>query len=355
MVSPDFMVDPSEIKSLIVRLAGELGFVRVGVAPADAPVGDERFRRFLAMGYHGQMSWLAKEPDRRCDVRELLDEPDDGICVICLAASYAPADDADTGHIARYARGRDYHRLLRKRCRKIVAGLSDTVGENLHARICVDTAPILERDLAAAAGLGWIGRNGCLIDAQYGSYLLLAEIVVNLPLEADGPVKNRCGSCRACVDACPTGAIQDDGLVDSRRCVSYLTIEHREAIPESLRGPCGQWVFGCDICQEVCPYNRGVPPGDAELRGPDFGELSRATDLALATPAEIIRWEWSDWDRATRGSSARRAKYEMFLRNAAIALGNAPDPTSRDALENLARHESPIVAEAATWALKQGG
>ncbi len=339
------MVDPSEIKSLIVRLAGESGFVRVGIAPGDTPLGSERFRRFLAMGYHGKMSWLAREPERRCDVRGMLDEPGDEVCVICLAASYAPSgDDAEAGHIARYARGRDYHRLLRKRCRKIVAELSGIVPD-LHARICVDTAPILERDLAAAGGLGWIGRNGCLIDAQFGSYLLLAEIVVNLSLPADKPVKNRCGSCRACLEACPSGAIQDDGLVDSRRCVSYLTIEHRESIPESLRRACGQWVFGCDVCQEVCPYNRDVPAGDAELRGP--------MALASATPDEIIRWEWADWDRATRGSSARRAKYEMFLRNAAIALGNTPDQASRDALERLTRHESPIVAEAATWAIKQ--
>ncbi len=348
------MVDPSEIKAMIVRLANESGFVRVGIAPADTPAGGERFGRFLALDYHGQMSWLAKEPQRRCDVRSLLGEPDDGVCVICLAASYAPSgDDAGAGHIARYARGRDYHRVLGKRCRKIVAELSDAVGGNFRARICVDTAPILERELAAAAGLGWIGRNGCLIDAKFGSYLLLAEIVVNLSLPVDGPVKNRCGSCRACLEACPSGAIQDDGMVDSRRCVSYLTIEHRQSIPESLRRPCGQRVFGCDICQEVCPYNRDVPAGDAEIRGPDFGELSRAAALASATPAEIIRWEWSDWDRATRGSSARRAKYEMFLRNAAIALGNAPDPADRSALERLARHESPIVAEAATWAIKQ--
>ncbi len=340
------MVDLSKIKLLIVRLAGELGFVRMGIAPADIPAGGEHFRRFLAMGYHGTMSFLAREPERRCDVRHMLDVPADAGSVICLAVSYAPAEVKDAaGRIARYARGRDYHRLLRKRCGKLVAELSKTA-PGLQARICVDTAPLLERELAAAAGLGWIGRNGCLIDSRFGSYLLLAEIVVNLPLPPDKPVKNRCGSCRACIEACPTGAIQDDGLVDSRRCVSYLTIEHRGSIPESLRGACGRWVFGCDVCQEVCPFNRSVPAGDAELRGP--------ADLAVAPLGKMLRWEWADWDRATRGSSARRAKYEMFLRNAAVAAGNALDPAYRPALENLARHESPIVAEAARWAMKQG-
>ncbi|MDY7011487.1 MAG: tRNA epoxyqueuosine(34) reductase QueG [Planctomycetota bacterium] len=354
------MVDPSEIKSLIVRLAGELGFARVGVAPVEAHTGAEHFRRFLRRGYHGTMSYLARDPQRRCDVRNLLDEPDKPGSVICLAASYAPAGDEDSsGHIARYARGRDYHRLLRKRCGKIVAELSRII-PGLKARICVDTAPLLERGLAAAAGLGWIGRNGCLIDSRFGSYLLLAEIVVNLPLPANGPVKNRCGSCRACVDACPTGAIQDDGLVDSRRCVSYLTIEHRGSIPESLQRACGQCVFGCDICQEVCPFNRSVPDGDAELRGP--------AELASAPLGQILRWERADWDRATRGTPARRAKFEMFLRNAAIAAGNlacdstdlaevrqagANERTCLSALEDLARYESPIVAQAARWALKR--
>lgn len=340
------MNDPSEIKSLITSLAGELGFVCAGVAPVEMRSGAERFGRFLKQGYHGTMSFLSREPERRCDVRQMLPESADAGSVICLAASYAPAGDEDaSGHIARYARGRDYHRLLRKRCDRLVAELSASL-PHLQARICVDTAPLLERELAAAAGLGWIGRSGCLIDSRFGSYLLLAEIVVNLSLPPDKPVKNRCGSCRACVDACPSGAIQDDGLVDARRCVSYLTIEHRGSIPESLRGACGRWVFGCDICQEVCPFNRKAPPGDAELRGP--------TALALTPLAEMLRWEPADWDRTTRGSSARRATCEMFLRNAAVAAGNSPDRAWRSALEGLARHESPVVADAAQWALKQG-
>ena len=262
------MADPGALKALIFDRAGELGFVRVGIALAAPSARAERFRRFLALGYHADMAYLARDPSRRCDAGSALDG---AVSVICLAISYAPApgDDPDDA-VARYARGRDYHRVLRGRCRRLVAELRKAQPD-VRARICVDTAPLLERDLAAAAGLGWIGRNGCLIDHRLGSYLLLGEILTNLPLPPDQPAKARCGSCRACIDACLTGAITEFGLVDSRRCISYLTIEHRGQIPPQLRAAMGRRIFGCDLCQEVCPFNRRAAAGDAELRGGSAG------------------------------------------------------------------------------------
>ena len=336
------MSGPAELKSLILHRAEELGFVRAGIAAMAPAAHAGRFRRFLELGCQADMAWLAHRPDRRCDVRALLDG---AASVICLACSYAPPADDDTpGHIARYARGRDYHRALAGRCRKLVADLASAAPQ-LRCRICVDTAPLLERELAASAGLGWIGRNGCLIDARLGSYLLLAEIVTNLPLPPDEPQLGRCGSCRACLDACPTAAFVEDALVDARRCLSYLTIEHRQAIPQEFCRPMGRRVFGCDLCQQVCPFNRHVPPGDAELRGP--------SELARASAIEMLLWTQADWDRLTRGTAARRAKFEMFLRNAALAAGNGDAERAYPALERLARHAQPMVAQAANWALRQ--
>ncbi len=336
------MRDPAELKSVVLRLAGKLGFCRAGIAPAGVAAHAARFRHFLERGYHGDMAWLDRDPDRRCDVRNLLPG---AASVICLACSYAPDPaDAPTETIARYARGRDYHAVLTGRCRQL-AGELETLAPGTASRICVDTAPVLERELAASAGLGWIGRNGCLIDPHCGSYLLLAEIVTSLPLPPDDPLSGQCGSCRACVEACPTAAIRQDALVDARRCVSYLTIEHRRNIPEPLCRAIGRRVFGCDACQRVCPYNRRAPAGDEELRGPN--------ELATATVTDMLLWTGGDWDRMTRGTSARRAKYEMFLRNAAVAAGNGADPAARAALAHLARHPAAMVADAARWALRR--
>jgi len=343
-------MDAAELKKLIGRAAGKLGFARVGVAAARPAAHAGRFRRFLELGYHADMAWLARAPDRRADPRNLLDG---AASVICLAVSCAPAPgEAAPERIARYARGRDYHRVLKARCRRLVDEIDRAAG-GVRARICVDSSPLPERELAASAGLGWIGRNGCLIDRELGSHLLLAEIVTDLHLPtggqaglpADEPVPNRCGSCRACVEACPTGAIREDALIDARRCVSYLTIEHRRSVPEGLRRGVGGQVFGCDVCQQVCPFNRRAPAGDAELRGP--------TELVRTELPEMLVWTRADWDRLTRGTAARRATAEMFLRNAALAAGNAREARARPALERLAAGGPPAVAEAAAWALER--
>jgi len=327
-------------KALIHRLARELGFCLVGIAPAGPAAHAGRFRHFLERGYHADMAWLDRDPDARCDAGNLLEG---ATSAISLATGYAPPEgDTTPDTIARYARGRDYHRLLEARAERLADELAKSIGR-MTWRVCVDTAPVLERELAATAGLGWIGRNGCLLNEHFGSYLLLAEIIIDAPLPADEPAVNRCGSCRLCVAGCPTGAICEDGFVDSRRCLSYLTIEHRRGIDGEFREAVGERVFGCDRCQEVCPYNRHAPAGDDELRGP--------RELANVGLTEMLLWTWGDWDRLTRGSAARRAKFEMFLRNAALAAGNTGDLQARPALEHLAKHSSSMVAEAAQWAL----
>ncbi|OPX23558.1 MAG: tRNA epoxyqueuosine(34) reductase QueG [Planctomycetales bacterium 4484_123] len=336
------MSSAAALKAVVLEEARRLGFACAGIAPAETSPRAGRFQRFVELGLHAEMAYLGRDPAARADPRRLLAG---AASVICLAVSYAPSDgDASAGLIARYARGRDYHRLLRVRCRKLLEVLSARAPA-LRGRICVDTAPVLERDLAASAGLGWIGRNGCLVNRRWGSYLLLAEIIVDVPLPPDEPVANGCGSCRRCLRACPTGAIREDGLVDSRRCIGYLTIEHRGNLPEELCSTIGRRVFGCDACQEVCPYNRAVPAGDGELRGPSA--------LARTPLAELLAWDQADWDRLTRGSAARRATWEMFLRNAAVAAGNTGQAHLRPHLHRLAGHPAGEVARAARWALHQ--
>ena len=335
---------PEEIKRRALELARGLGFACAGVAPVGASRHVGRFDRFIERGFCADMDYLRRTRPTRADTRRMLEG---AAAVICLAVPYAPGPGEEgAGHVARYARGRDYHRLLRKRCGKLIDALRAETGD-MAARICVDTAPVSDRELAAEAGLGWIGRNGCLVHPEWGSYLLLAEIIVDVPLPPDAPLESRCLACGRCAEACPTGAIGDDGLVDARRCISYLTIENRGRIPEEFRRAMGGRVFGCDACQEACPYNATakVPPGDPALRGP--------SEPARTPAAAMLSWTEADWDHLTRATACRRAKYEMFLRNAAIAAGNAADPSGRADLDRLARHESPAVAEAARWALAQ--
>lgn len=302
-------------KEKVLRLAAEQGFALAGVAPVPCEVPAGRLGEFLRKGYHADMEWLARQGVGRLDVRSIAPWAQS---VICLAASYAPAaDDVPTPHVALYARGRDYHRLLRKRCEKIVAALRADFPQ-VQAKICVDSAPVSDRSLAAAAGLGWIGRNGCLIHPRYGSYLLLAEIITDLPLPPDAPVASACGDCRRCVDACPGRAIVADGLVDCRRCNSYLTIEHRGEIPPDRRAQLGRRIFGCDACQAVCPFNSAPPPGLPEFRTP--------SPLAAMPLASLLGLTLDQWERLSPGTPLRRAGLARLLRNATIALENTSQP-----------------------------
>lgn len=330
------------MKSRVRNLAAGQGFVACGVAGVGPPPHADAFRAWIEAGLQADMDYLARNVDKRVDPARLVAG---ARSVICLAMSYAPAPEAHaTGaFVARYARGRDYHKVLRKRCRAIMDALR-AERPDFAGRAFADTAPVCERDMAAAAGLGWVGRNGCLIVPGVGSYVVLAEIVCNLPLPPDDPHPGDCGDCGACAEACPTEAFVADRTVDARRCLSYQTIENRTAIPEWIRPRAGARVFGCDTCQAACPHNRDVPPGDAELTADGRAPLDGAT------LADILCWTPDDWDAATRGRTARRATHEMFLRNAAIAAGNSGDRAFEPLLARLA--DAPErVGDAARWAL----
>jgi len=300
---------PDELTAAVCQLAIECGFVRAAVASAGELGGCEKFDDWLARGWHGDMDYMAANVEKR--KRPSLLVPG-AASVLVLAVSYAPGGDdsapSEPGYIARFARGRDYHKVLKRRCITLMDRLRQ-IAPDFDGRAFVDTAPVMERSLAAASGLGWIGRNGCLIAGELGSYVLLCEIISNLPLTPGRAVESACGDCDACIRACPTGALGQDGLVDSTKCLSYLTIEHRGAVAEELLKS-NRGLYGCDLCQEACPHNRDIPAGDPELTtwsGPEI-ELDA-----------VASWTLDDWDQATRGRAIRRAKYEMFLRNAAAA------------------------------------
>ena len=288
---------------------------------------------------------------RRANPRKILPEAQS---IIVLAAPYpnpktAPKVRAESsvGKVAAYAWGEDYHEVLVRQMRALVAFIEAEAGRAVPHKLYTDTGPVLERELASRAGLGWIGKNACLIHPDYGSYLFLAEIFLALPLEPDSPFEDdRCGSCTRCIDACPTQAILPNRTVDSNRCLSYWTIEARGEIPEAIRPAMGTWIFGCDICQEVCPWNRKESPITMQAFAPRAGVPRPVLmeELALSPQA---------FNRKFKGSAVKRTKRRGYLRNAAIALGNAGDPSARPALQNALLEEEPLVRDAAAWALRR--
>lgn len=335
----------SHIKASAVARAAELGFALCGVAPAGPAPHAAQFERWLEQGRHASMEYLARNARLRADVRAM--EPWTR-SVLCLAASYAPGGPRNSespGLVARYAAGRDYHRVLRSMAHRLADELCARV-PGLQTRVCVDTAPLAERDYAWAAGLGWIGRNGCLIHPKLGSYLLLTEILLSVELPPDEPMADHCGRCRRCVEACPTGALVGERELDARRCISWATIEHcGELDGESI--PLGGMLFGCDGCQQACPFNRQAPEGLPALR--EGGELVNADVL------EILNWSAAEWDRFTHGSARRRATFAMYLRNACLLAGQAGLRKALQAIQRLAEHEDPAVRSAARWAILRLG
>jgi len=318
----------TDLTGAVCGLAIEAGFARTAVAPADDLGCSGKFDEWLQRGWHGEMAYMARSAAMRRRPDLLVEG---ARSVLVLAVAYAPADDSP-GYIARYARGRDYHKVLKRRCRKLMDSIR-RIAPDFSGRAFVDTAPVMERSLAAAAGLGWIGSNGCLIIDSLGSYVVLCEIVSNLPLTPGRPVARDCGQCDACIRACPTGSLSDDGLVDARKCLSYLTIEYRGPASETMRR-CNRGLFGCDICQEACPHNRGLPAGDAQLL--TAGPTQRPIDLA-----DVLAWEPDDWGGATRGRALRRADYRMFVRNAITAAHNS----GRAELADLAQSAAARLAD----------
>jgi epoxyqueuosine reductase len=348
-------MDSTELRALadeIKTLAERLGFGKLGIADVDLAADRERLERWLALGRHGEMAYMAKHGSKRSHPEELVPGT---VRVLVARMDYWPGGAAAAGevlgdgsraYVARYALGRDYHKVLRRRLRRLAAEIEARVGEHGY-RVFVDSAPVLEKALARKAGLGWIGKHTNLLDRHDGSWFLLGEIFTDLPLPPDAPVSAHCGSCRACLDVCPTQAIVAPYELDARRCISYLTIELKGAIPEPLRKAIGNRIFGCDDCQLFCPWNKYARPS-AE---PDFAPRH---GLETADLVELFGWSEAQWSERTAGSAIRRAGYAGWLRNIAVALGNAPSsPRVVAALRARAAHPHAIVREHVAWALAQ--
>ncbi|MCG3134988.1 MAG: Epoxyqueuosine reductase [Planctomycetes bacterium] len=339
------MTGPTSPEDAIRARALELGFSRCGFAAAGRSRGADRLDRWLAEGMHADLSYMADRPARRADPREVVPACR-SVVVVTLdhgAEGGGARAAALPAEVARYARGRDYHRVAAVMLRKLKESMHGVSGPGHVHRWYVDDGPVLERSWAVEAGIGFAGKNACVIDPGGGSWFLLAVVLSTMELRADRPVAADCGTCAACIPACPTGAIVAPGVVDARKCISYWTIEHLGEIPEGLRPAIGTRVFGCDDCQAACPWNRFARPASlADLRP---RELFADADLArLASLSE------PEFDAATSGSAVRRAGYEGFMRNVAVALGNTGRAEAVPHVERLRRHGSELVRSHADWA-----
>lgn len=336
-----------------------LGFELVGIAPAAEADGFARLQDWLHRGYAGEMAYMHRHGDARRHPASILPEVRS---VVMLGMNYLPAADAQAcrsrddrshrprpefgGRVARYARGADYHEVLRQRLHSLLDWLQQDL-PGCRGRGVVDTAPLLERDFARRAGLGWFGKNTMLINSRLGSYFFLAALLVDKEMQPDPPAtSSHCGTCTACLDRCPTDAFVNPGVLDSRRCISYLTIELKTAIPGDLRAAMGDWVFGCDICQEVCPWNRKAPTGGEPAFGP-------RPDLDTLDLIEVLGLSETAFRERFRDTALWRTKRRGLLRNAAIVLGNQGDARAIPALQKALEDEEPLVREAAQWAIEQ--
>jgi epoxyqueuosine reductase len=343
---------PEKIARQIKSWGIELGFQQLGISDIELGDAESRLEEWLQAKYHGEMKYMARHGRRRSRPGELVPKT---IRVISARMDYLPdensppesiLDQGDRAYIARYALGRDYHKVLRKRLQKLADRIQSAVGP-IGYRVFVDSAPVMEKPLAEKAGLGWIGKHTNIINKQAGSWFLLGEIYTDLPLPPDSPASDHCGSCRACLDVCPTAAIVAPYVVDARRCISYLTIELKGTIPVEFRAAIGNRIFGCDDCQLVCPWNKFARVSDE----PDFAPRHHLDSANLVT---LFGWTDKQWSENTAGSAIRRPGYEGWLRNIAVALGNAPRSQSvLHALESRADDESEIVREHVEWALQQ--
>ncbi len=333
-------------------MALELGFQRCGIGGIELGEDEAHLRDWLGKGLYGSMDWMARHGDKRSRPEKLIPGT---LRVISVGLDYGRNDSDDAwanladGHrayVARYALGRDYHKLMRQRLQTLADRLQQEIGMFGH-RVFVDSAPVLERALARNAGLGWIGKHTCLIDKDGGSWFFLGEIYVDLPLPVDAPASAHCGSCVKCIDICPTQAITAPHRLDARRCISYLTIEHEGSIPEALRPAIGNRIFGCDDCQLVCPWNKFAKRTDE----PDFRARN---DLDTATLPQLFAWTEAEFLSRTEGSAIRRSGYERWLRNIAVALGNAPvSPEVMESLVSRREDQSAVVREHVAWALER--
>jgi epoxyqueuosine reductase len=344
------LMEVNRVTEALKWRAGELGFALVGACPAVASAGAGRLEEWLARGYAGEMRYLDERREAYAHPQHVLD----GVrSLLMLGMPYRTAEPSDVkpgeGRVARYAWGSvDYHDLIRERLHQLADYLRD-LAPRVAVRGVVDTAPLLEREFAQLAGLGWAGKNTLLLNRQAGSYFFLAALLTDVVLEYDAPHEaDHCGSCTACLDACPTAAFPQAYVLDASRCISYLTIELRESMPAELRSGVGQWLFGCDVCQEVCPWNRFAPLSHEA----DLAPLNSMNPVALA---DLFNLSEEDFRRQFRYTPLWRPHRRGLLRNAAIVLGNQGDESAIPALAGGLNDEEAVVRGACAWALGQIG
>ncbi|MBX3703871.1 MAG: tRNA epoxyqueuosine(34) reductase QueG [Steroidobacteraceae bacterium] len=341
-------------RARLAQLAAELGFDQLGVAGIELPADEANLERWIRERRHGGMRYMERHGRKRSRPAELVPGT---VRVICLrmaatAPDAAPAGgvlaDGSRAYVARYALGRDYHKVLRSRLARLARALEREIGP-FGYRAFVDSGPVMEKPLARNAGLGWIGKHTNLIHERAGSLFMLGELFTDLPLPVDAPAKDRCGSCSACIPACPTGAITAPYQLDARRCISYLTIEHHGPVPEALRPAIGNRIFGCDDCQLVCPWNKFA-------RTASLPEFRVRQGLDAAGLVDLFAWTEAEWQRRTEGSALRRLGYRRWLRNLAVALGNAPKSDAvLAALGSRRDAADEMVREHVRWALARHG
>jgi epoxyqueuosine reductase len=345
-------IDLRAAKRDLTAQARALGFNALGVTALDIPEDERHLLSWLDQGLHGEMDYMRRHARLRTRPEELFSGT---LRVVSVRMDYWPGEaraarevleDPSLGYVSRYALGRDYHKVLRRALARLAEDLVQRIGP-FGYRVCVDSAPVLEKAHARNAGLGWIGKHTNLIARDAGSWFFLGEILTDLPLPTDERASAHCGSCEACIPACPTGAIVAPWRLDARRCIAYLTIEHKSAIPEELRAAIGNRIYGCDDCQLVCPWNKFAHAA----AHPDF-KVRHGLDASALTA--LFRWSAAEFEERMRGSAIYRIGYERWLRNIAVALGNAPaTPEVLSALEARREDVSPLVREHVEWALSR--
>jgi len=345
-------IDYSSLTTRLHEWSAELGFQQLGIAGIELEADETHLLNWLKAGRHGEMAYMQSHGSKRSRPEDLVPGT---LRVISVRMDYLPSaardgwdvlSDPTSAYIARYALGRDYHKLMRNRLQKLAERMANVVGP-FGYRAFVDSAPVLERALARNAGLGWIGKHSCLINKDAGSWFFLGELYTDLPLPIDEPASEHCGTCRRCIDICPTQAITGPYQVDARRCIAYLTIELRGSIPVELRRSMGNRIFGCDDCQLICPWNKFAERSPE----PDFGARHELDDIRLV---ELFGWNEEEFHKRTEGSPIRRTGYAGWLRNIAVALGNAPGtPAVMEALRAREQHPDEMVREHVQWALQE--
>ncbi len=334
---------PSSLSAAIADKARAVGFDRVGFAPARIPESSPHLEEWLARNFQGDMAWMSRQSERRTDASKSLPG---ALSLVCCALNYYQGPPVHgprgTGTISTYARGVDYHVVVERKLREVASFIETQA--SVETRIYVDTGPLLEKAYAVSAGLGWLGKHSNLLSSEGSSWFFLGEILVPLALDGAEPARDHCGSCTRCISACPTGAIVEPYVVDSRLCISYLTIELRGPIPRALRPLIGNRIYGCDDCQDACPWNRFAVKSEESA----FFPREPLASMDLVAMLGMSRERFLD---ATRTSAMRRARYAGFLRNVAVALGNARDPGTIPALSKALSHDEPLVRGHAAWAL----